>query len=74
MSAIPRPKNWKELMDQVLQLGVDVINDPKKINIVDSSANAFGKAVALLKAETEALHFAKAKPSKEFLDFIGADK
>jgi hypothetical protein len=74
MAAIPRPQNWKELMDQLMQLGVDVINDPKKINIVDSSANALGKGVALLKAETEALHFAKAAPSKEYLDFIGAGK
>lgn len=64
-----KPKNIKELRDQLLEAFELVKADPRRANQTDVLANCAGKILASVKLELEACEMKGVEPDIDFLDY-----
>ena len=64
---MPKPKDIRELRDQLLDAFQWVKEDPRRANQVKEMTNAAGKVLGTVKAQLEYAMLRQEKPSIEFL-------
>ena len=66
---MPKPKNIKELRDDLLDAYDLLKTDPRRLNQVAELANTAGKVIGTVKIELEYAALRKEKPDVAFLNY-----
>jgi len=69
---MPKPKNIKELRDDLLDAYDLLKTDPRRLNQVAELANTAGKVIGTVKIELEYAALRKEKPDVAFLNYSRA--